>query len=598
MSASQTTRIGSPTEEMPAEDAPSAKHRSPVVVVGLLLLLLILLRLPSALLPRELNIDESQGLADAMKFAIDPRPWIAVQGGSWGPLNSYLVTAFLLIGFKPGFILVHMLAMALVCLQVVLGYITMRRFASEAAAAFGALLMALVYGLSTKADFSLPYAGEMLPALLLMLGFYLFLCWLDKTEVPGGNLYLGLLFLGGLVLGTAPWCKSQAAPVSGALGLLVIAAIFHDANFRRGRLGHIKQLAVFCAGAISTSLAILAVLLKTGAVGDFWASFIKGNVAYAGGASWSRVLVYFLLVFVVTPLNQLLVVGVSLVIYTTLGKQSSSLPNQRNWVKWALLVYAGASLFAVCRVQYLFPHHAIFLVPPVTYIIADLASHGLASWGEGWTSRKTAILVVAFVPALVLYSAYIVRYGHMIEAIRRISRETDASRMEVIPDLHVRSAGLLDNIVGPSDWVIPDWNERIASTVETIRQTHSVHSLMIWGLAPGVYVLTDMVPATRYSVAEPARSGTLQTYYTGRLMGDLRSSNPDLFIDTVCRGMRRFDMTETDGYESVPELREFVDKNYTLVATLPVIKGSKPVRFFLRRSPAAAHDASGSRQGH
>lgn len=61
----------------------------------------------------------------------------------------------------------------------------------------------------------------------------------------------------------------------------------------------------------------------------------------------------------------------------------------------------------------------------------------------------------------------------------------------------------------------------------------------------------------------------------------------DLFIDAVGKGLLRLDLTESDGYQSVPELREFIDNNYTLVETLPVIKGSKPVRFFLRRSSGA-----------
>ena len=416
MSAPPITRISPPADKSRSEGAAVQKYWRPIVVIGLLLLLLVLLRLPSALLPRELNIDESQGLADAMKFAIDPRPWISVQGGSWGPLNAYLITLFLQVGFKPGFILVHMLAMALVCLQVLLGYVTMRRFASEKAAAFGALLMVLVYSLSTKADFSLHYAGELLPALLLMLGFYTFLRWLDSTEIPGGEFHLGLLFVGGLALGTAPWCKSQAAPVSGALGLLVIAAIFRDKAFGNDFWRRLKQLAAFCIGAVLTSIVFLTILIRTGAVGDFWNSFVRGNVAYAGGASWSRILIYSVLVFVVTPLNQLLLVSSGLVIYSVVGRHSPQFSDRGKWVTYALLVYGGSSLFAVCRVQYLYPHHAIFLVPPVTYIVADMASQDLPSWAERWSATKVAILVVAFVPALASYAAYGGRYVYMIQS--------------------------------------------------------------------------------------------------------------------------------------------------------------------------------------
>ena len=43
-----------------------------------------LLRLPSALVPRELNMDESQFLLQAMKFLVDPRPWLSGDTGSSG----------------------------------------------------------------------------------------------------------------------------------------------------------------------------------------------------------------------------------------------------------------------------------------------------------------------------------------------------------------------------------------------------------------------------------------------------------------------------------------------------------------------------------
>src|SRR5689334_3294751 len=63
----------------------------PWLVCLLLVLLLFLLRLPSALVPHELDADESQGICQGMKFLVNPIPWKAVDGGSWGPLNSYLI---------------------------------------------------------------------------------------------------------------------------------------------------------------------------------------------------------------------------------------------------------------------------------------------------------------------------------------------------------------------------------------------------------------------------------------------------------------------------------------------------------------------------
>jgi|SRR5208283_1892398 len=94
----------------------SLRLPSSALAVALLIACVFLLRLPSALVPRELNVDESHLLSQAMKFVVDPRPWIVADTTSSGPLNSYLISVFLLMGFNPGFVLVHMLACVLVCM--------------------------------------------------------------------------------------------------------------------------------------------------------------------------------------------------------------------------------------------------------------------------------------------------------------------------------------------------------------------------------------------------------------------------------------------------------------------------------------------------
>ena len=111
-------------------------------------------------------------LSQAMRFLVDPRPWISGDTGTAGLPSSYLVSIFLLMGFKPGFVLVHMLGSVLVCLQVVTAYVTLRRLGSEHAATAGAFLMVLFYGLATHTHY-LHYSTEMLPSLLLMVGIYL-----------------------------------------------------------------------------------------------------------------------------------------------------------------------------------------------------------------------------------------------------------------------------------------------------------------------------------------------------------------------------------------------------------------------------------------
>ena len=84
--------------------------------------------------------------------------------------------------------------------------------------------------------------------------------------------------------------------------------------------------------------------------------------------------------------------------------------------------------------------------------------------------------------------------------------------------------------------------------------------------------------------------GPYQEYFRHRFVSDMRANPPDVFIDTVTNGAFMWpDWTESYGYESAPELRDFINENYVLVDTLVLANGLKPVRFFARRTAASDH---------
>ena len=444
--------------------------------------------------------------------------------------------------------------------------------------------MVLVYGLSTNPHFSMAYAGELLPVVLLMGGFYIFVGWMDQPPINRRCLDLLTLCAAGLLLGTAPWCKLQSAPVTAALGVLFLASIVWRSGLKSSVSWRTLEAMAFCAGAIFTTCIMLIVLVRIGGLQDFWTSYVRGNVVHAGSTNWARSIALFVLVFLLTPLNQLLLISIGLLACLGEVKQESA---AQRWKTFGIGMYAIGSLFAVCRVQRLYPHHAIFLVPPMIYMLADLISRN-AGWRHAWhSSARLRAAMVLFAAAIVfLYGAYAVRYAYMIKGIRSLSRQSITAMMATVPDMQAPSDKLLDTAIGQRQWVLPDWNERIAFTVREIQHKFDIQSLTIWGVAPAVYALTGIPPSTRYAVVTPVKAGSLRNYYVAHLLSDLRASPPDLFVDVVSNAMRRSDFTEEDGYESVPELREFIDDNYTLVETLPVVRGSKPVRFFVRRSSA------------
>ena len=574
----------------------------PSVTVAVLIGSVFLLRLPSALVPRELNVDESVFLSQAMKFLVDPRPWVSVDPSTSGPLNSYLISVLLLLGFKPGFVLIHMLASALVCLQVFVAYLTLRRLGSEKTAAVGAFLMVVLYGLATHKDY-LHYAGEWLPSLLLMVGFYIFVVWLDNSAGRRMGAQLCLLFSVGLVLGTAPWCKLQAGPITGALGLVVLAAIFKDKEADVSFSRRVKGLIAFGGGGVLTTCVMLAILAKTDAVKDFWYSYIQGNVAYAGTLSLITSIEDFLVICVSWPLRQPLLialVGLGLLVQGPTRTDILLLFKKNKWAFSGLLAYAASALFAICRVRYPLHHHTLFLVPPMTYLaaVAFTVPPKLPDLTRRRRSSKRLVFAVVLIVAFATIGG--IRYASMISAIVELSHSQPDQNPRTSKLVHGLPERVSDDRMAkirrafiasdwPRYWWVEDSNERIANIVGDIQRTRRVRSLAIWGWAPGVYVLTGIPPATRDSIISSLeiKQGPMRRYLRERFVSDLRARPPDLFVDAVAPDALMWHWTENDSYESDPELREFVEDNYILVDELTLIEGAHSVRFFARREPTS-----------
>jgi len=525
-------------------------------MIAALIVLVFLFRLPGALVPHELSVDESQMLSQAMKFVVDPRPWIAADTTTSGPLNSYVITLFLLLGFRASFVLVHIVASLLVCFQILVAYLTLRRLGSPDGAVVGSLLMVLYYGLAPNKHF-LNYSSELSPALALMVGFYLFVVWLDESSSQAVRRGW-LLFLSGLALGLAPWFKLQAAPISCALAVVAVATAvcYRRASFKIAT--RVKEVIEFCAGALLCSIVMLFILGRTGAMIDFWNSYVRAAVAYTGPFNPKSMVENFLLLVIVWPLRQPLVVallGLFLLIHGWRSGDIVVLLKRKKWTSAGILVYLGAALFAACRPPYSFSTYAIFLVAPLIYLVAapmrDLPSIG--GLVRGAQSRHW--VAFGLILLLVVMTFDVARYANMGRAIMS------------------------------HRWAVADSNERIADAVRGIQENNSIRRIAIWGAAPGVYVLTGILPGTRDSVAyNQVSQGPLQNYFRARFLGDLRQSQAELFIDAVAPNVFMWrGWTENDGYESDSALRSYIDENYQLVSSLTLVPGAKPVRFYLRR---------------
>jgi hypothetical protein len=361
------------------------------------LLGVILLRLPSVLLPRELNVDESQMLSQGMKYLLDPVPWRAVDGNSGGPLDSYVISILLLVGFKPGYILAHSLAAVLTCLQVWMAYLTLSRLRLGRYAALGSIPLALFFGFATSSHYT-HYSSELIPCLFLQLGFYSFLRWLDAPSP-------GWIFLSGLAIGCAPWGKLQSGPVGLALGLVVLAAIVSAAGLGPAfQSPRVKHALLFCLAAVVPAAVLLGMVAAAGVTTDFWSSYIVANVSYAGSESWlytlkdgGRVLIWPQ----VLPLTVIdaLAVGLFLLNWSPAVHESTV---KDRWAFVGLFVYMSAALVAVAHPVTFFGHYFVFLAYPMTCFAAAIAHRALA------TTQLSFLRQAQLVPAAVILTACVI----------------------------------------------------------------------------------------------------------------------------------------------------------------------------------------------
>lgn len=388
------------TANNPEREDLVAAPRSGLLLPALAILaVLFLVRLPTFIHARELNMDESQMLSQAMKFLLDAVPWRSVDGTSSGPLNSFFLSGFLWLGIPPGYVFLHVLATAMASLLVVTAFLSIRTLATRRAAAWGVAPMTLCVGFSGNPAF-LHYSSELLPALLLALACYFLLRWfVGAQKYPEKSRSICLFFIGAS-LGSAPWCKLQSAPLSLTLAVAATIAIF---VYRKNSLRW-AELLFLCIGLALPSILMVMVVLRAGVWNDFWTSYVLANLAYAGPFTWARFSRHILLTLrsiEILPLTSVCAFALLLAGYFAYRKPRRVRPGQHQAVIVFFALFSAVSLASVARPAYFFPHYILFLLFPLSCLAAILISWEFPHLGENLrsllsTAAKLALAAIVF----------------------------------------------------------------------------------------------------------------------------------------------------------------------------------------------------------
>ncbi len=480
----------------------------------------LLSRAPIIWCPNELNVDESQMAAQAMRYAHDLTPWRSVEGESNGPLDSWLLLAVHDLGLPYGYRTLHGTAALLLAAILLLTYHAGRRLAGDAAALIGLAAGCWWLAWAPVQDFE-HYASELGPCLLLSGAVALLV---SATREPG-RLSVRRAFGAGLLLGLMPWGKLQAAPVALALGGWALVDAFAFTSVRLPGRG--RYAAALLAGAIGPSVLLLGWVIRAGAGEEMWRAYVIAGLAHTAPRTWLEHLRYIRDLAFLQPASPWFC-GTALLAVSALWlhRKADGAVAGRTLGLVAVLLLAGA--YATLRPITQWAHYALFCLGALV-LGSSVAARSLLAARQRLRRRAgAAVLVIGLVPLPV---AYFVRDNDLRDYLRTWHYESSHSF---------------------------DGQAFLAHAVRYYAP--QTKSLAVWGWKPSLYVDLGVAPAVRNAGFVYLHDGNpAQEFLREGFMRDLQQSAPDTIVDVedyIWRGQRR------TGPETFPALARLLAEHY------------------------------------
>ncbi|MBE2214334.1 MAG: hypothetical protein IAE82_10725 [Opitutaceae bacterium] len=518
----------------------SPRRVKPLGYLAALGLFLLACRWPLAALNVELGVDDSQALAGAMRLSTHPIPWKYVDLNTVGPLNMLPVVLMSWIGIPIQFSTSHFAAVLMLWIALGGAYLMLREEADERVARCGVLPAVVFFALTTFFDFAYS-TSEHVPMALIGAGSALL--WQGAHRGVGWRVLLGMA-----ALGATPWAKLQTVPL--ALWFCLAGGVVIVWRWRTERSRLWRLLGAWLGGGVLVSVLFGAMILIWGLGRQWYLAYIQQAFNYKamGGLTFSgfwRAVPEFTkdISEVHTYTVPLLVIGLMLV-----GAAVFVVP--RRWVTLGvLLVAAFVAAYVVAAPGRLFFHYLLLGVIPLCMVVAallDAVLDRVASARSCWYVHGVLAVLLA---------------ATLVPQVRsRMSRDHPGvpyQRGHIA--LHVSDpARVLADAARPGD------------------------TMTIWGWASRLHVESGLPQATRDGTTERQIVGNpLLDFYRTRYLFDLRRHQPRFFVEAVGPEFFAYQDRARDGFETWPELREYVAAHYELMREV----GS--CRIFVRKSGAA-----------
>jgi len=481
-------------------------------------------RIPAIICDCELNVDESQLIAQVRRYQLDLLPWRSVNGDTGGPLNTWYLLLAHLLGMPLEYAWVHALSAATLAVTVILGFLTARRFFGPTGALFGGVAGTLWVSLHQVSDF-VQYASELVPILLVMVALA-FVGRSFRCDV-----------LGSFILGLMPWAKLQVVPIGAAIGLWLVArTLWPDTRDAPAPGTRVLRAAALVLSAALPSIVMICSVALGGAWEDCRRAYFETNLSYAGEAHLvpflRRALDCAVLSSTVAPWILALLLGAFIVPWRHGVRLRFA-----HWQGFGVLMVAvvSASIIAWARTRTEWAHYDFFLLPGLILATGAIMEPGNA--GASGSGLSLALAVALFAAYALALARPAFGYGSLLLETSRRPQEAD---------------GLLAAIRA----LVPEYR-----------------TMAIWGWRPSVYVRGHLTPPTRQ-----ANCGFLfldspnRHFLRERYAEDLKRSLPDLVVDSGGMSFEKYwhGLHAVETSEVAPVIRD----HYALLGSIDAKDGT------------------------
>lgn len=526
----------------------------PAFFLSVIFLSIIALRAPQIIYQHEINPDESQMLAQGMRYLSHPVPWRDVDGTTSGPLDSWFLSLPILLGFPADWTTARAMLLGGQLVTLIFIYLALRCFVSRGEAQLALVPTVLFYAFVMDMD-AVHYSSETVPVVLLSMA-----AWLLCRGWMAGRFSNASIFATAFLAGCLPFAKLQATPLAMYLGVAETGLIIF--LYRKTCA---PKLGLMCLGGILFPAVLLGIVAACGAASDFWTSYILGPAGYTQETFAARARAMWFLFSVSSSFRGFFVSAAICGILVLAARCYVGRVRSNVKLLVPLAGVVGLGLLTVwCMMEAGKPylHYLLLLIPAQGIFFGVALAFGksllLAPEEDDpylfprpvhWFLGLFALAVcVQMTKAPAYYSAL-----HTFLAHQKPYRKSFVAR-------RILSASQ------PGD------------------------TLSVWGWAPTYYVETGLIPATRDAIGHfMIENGRYQNYYRQRYLGDLKRHPPAFFIDAMAGGIFVWNWSDFEfrRHESFPELAKFVDQNYSPWLTVHIITAdgpALPIRVYVKKS--------------